>query len=70
MANSVKDPPQRMSYTQLMLLFACAIKKLGGSIEVTQTQIDEVAYGRVIESWDPDKHSMTYTLDQKSRPTN
>lgn len=63
-------PPQKMSYEKLLLLFACAVKKLGGSIELTQANLDEAAYGFVFEEWDPDKHSMTYTLDQKSRPTN
>ena len=33
------------------LLFAILVKKLGGSVEITQSDVDSVAYSRMEEDW-------------------
>lgn len=48
------------------LILAVCIKKLGGEVHITQELIDEVAYGYLIESRDPETSGVL--LSWKNRP--
>jgi len=48
------------------LLFAVMVKRLGGKVDITQVDIDQVAYSRLDEEGDEDG-SLTFTLVERQK---
>lgn len=43
-----------------MIALAVLIKRLGGEVLISQREIDEVAYGRILEGWQDGKALLVY----------
>ena len=52
--------------TTRILIVAALVKKLGGKVNITQDDVDEVAYNELIETGEED-NSLTFTYIERPR---
>lgn len=50
-----------------ILLFAVLIKRAGGITTITQQEIDEVAYNRVLENYNADTNVLTLKYEERKQ---
>jgi hypothetical protein len=50
----------------LLILFAVLVQKLGGEVTVTQKEIDEVAFCRLIEDKEPNSTEISFKVAQRA----
>ena len=49
-----------------MLILAVLLKRLGGEAKISQSDIDEVAYGKITEEWEETgSYCLRYTAIEK-----
>jgi len=47
------------------ILFAILVKRLGGDVTITQADIDDIAYGRLVETVELEDGTIQFVLETK-----
>jgi len=67
-ATSVIDPSSRPGF--VMAVTAILIKRAGGSVTITQTELDDIALVRVEEYSEPQNDAVTFKLIERKDRVN
>lgn len=49
-----------------MIVLGILVKRLGGEVQITQADIDDVAYCRLLECDSPTQGTLTFTFEQRT----
>lgn len=63
----MSDPSQLTCGVPLMLVVAVLVDRLGGEVEITQADIDKIAYGRLLEGENTTTGALALKLEQRTK---
>lgn len=67
-ATSVIDPSSRAGF--FMAVTAILIKRAGGTVTITQTELDDIASDRVEEHYEPQNDAVTFKIIERKDRVN